>query len=55
MAVSRLLQQLLRETAPTDISAYAITITMILVVALVATIGPARRAGRADPLAVLRN
>ena len=55
MAVSRLMRQLLYETAPTDFTAYAVTISMIVVVALAATIGPARRAGRADPLTVLRN
>ena len=55
IAVSRLMRQLLYETAPTDFTAYAVTISMIVVVALAATIGPARRAGRADPLTVLRN
>ena len=53
-AVSRLLQQLLYETEPTDVAAYAVTISTIAIVAALATLGPARRAGRVDPLTALR-
>ena len=54
-AVSRLLQQLLYETEATDLAAYAVTISTIAIVAALATLGPARRAGRVDPLTSLRN
>jgi predicted permease len=52
---SRALQQLLYETDVTDVLAYGSTIALIVVVAGFATIGPARRAGRADPLITLRS
>jgi putative ABC transport system permease protein len=54
-AVSRLLQQLLYETKATDVAAYAVTISTIAIVAALATLGPARRAGRVDPLTALRS
>ncbi|HYN08921.1 MAG TPA: ABC transporter permease [Vicinamibacterales bacterium] len=55
LAVSRGLQELLYETEPRDVLAYAITISTIAIVAILASVGPARRAGRVDPLTALRS
>ena len=54
-AAARALQQLLYETAVSDVPVYGITIALIVVVAGLATFGPARRAGRADPLIALKS
>jgi predicted permease len=54
LAVSRGLQELLYETEPRDLPAYATTLATIAIVATLASVGPARRAGRADPLTALR-
>jgi putative ABC transport system permease protein len=54
-AAARALQQLLYETAVTDMPAYTVTIALLVVVAGLATLGPARRAGRADPLIALKS
>jgi ABC-type antimicrobial peptide transport system permease subunit len=52
---SRALQQLLYETDVTDMLAYGGTIALVVAVAGFATFGPARRAGRIDPLITLKN
>jgi predicted permease len=52
---ARALQQLLYETAVNDVPAYAVTIVLLVVVVAIATFGPARRAGRADPLIALKS
>jgi ABC-type antimicrobial peptide transport system permease subunit len=54
-AAARGLQQLLYETDVTDVPAYAVTIALLVVVAGLAALGPARRAGRADPLIALKS
>ncbi len=55
LAVSKMLEQLLYETDAKDITAYVVTIATIAIVAALATFGPARRAGRSDPLTALRS
>jgi putative ABC transport system permease protein len=55
LAAARGLQQLLYETEPRDVAAYAVTISTIAIVATLASVGPARRAGRVDPLTALRS
>jgi predicted permease len=52
--LSRSLEALLFETAPHDTAAYAVTIVTVLAVAVLACLGPARRAARVDPLTELR-
>jgi ABC-type antimicrobial peptide transport system permease subunit len=53
-ATGRTLDRLLYETQPRDPAAYAVTILVIVGTALLACVGPARRAARADPLSALR-
>jgi putative ABC transport system permease protein len=53
-ALSRLLRGLLFETPPLDGATFATATVLILLVAGVACAVPARRAGRADPMTVLR-
>ena len=55
LAASRLLQTLLYETNVHDPAAYAVTIGTIALASAVAGLGPARRAGRIDPLATLKS
>jgi hypothetical protein len=54
-AAARGLQQLLYETDVNDVPAYAVTIALLVVVSGLAALGPARRAGRADPLIALKS
>ena len=54
-AVSRVIESLLYETAPRDPAVYIATSALVLAVALIASYGPARRAAKSDPLAVLRS
>ena len=54
-AVSQALEQLLYETRSNDVLAYAVTVSMVALVTALATFGPARRAGRTDPLIALRS
>jgi putative ABC transport system permease protein len=53
-AVSRVIESLLYETAPRHPGVYIVTAVIVLAVALIASFGPARRAAKSDPLAVLR-
>ncbi len=50
----RLMQGLLYGTPTRDVAVYAVVSTIALVVALVASLGPARRAARVDPVIALR-
>jgi putative ABC transport system permease protein len=54
-AISRVIKSLLYETAPRDPAVFAVTAAVVLAVALLASLGPARRAAKSDPLAVLRS
>ena len=51
----RLIASYLFQTAPTDVLAYAAVAALFIVAALLATLGPARRATRVDPLVALRS
>ena len=51
---SRLMTSLLYETGPTDPAMLAITVSILVAVALLASYLPARRAARIDPMAALR-
>jgi ABC-type antimicrobial peptide transport system permease subunit len=53
-AASRLLESQLFETSPADPLSYATVSLLLLVIAGVATLLPARRATRVDPLEALR-
>jgi putative ABC transport system permease protein len=52
--LSRWMKDLLFEITPTDPLTYAVIAAVMLTVALVAALGPARRATRVDPVEVLR-
>jgi putative ABC transport system permease protein len=54
LAVTRLLQSLLFETAPTDPITLAVVAGAVFVVVLLATALPAARSSRSDPIAALR-
>ena len=54
LAVTRVLGSLLFEVRPTDPAALAGAAAMLMVVALLASFLPARRATRVDPLVALR-
>jgi predicted permease len=54
-AATRYVQSLLFETSAADPAAIAASIGLLLVVALLAALIPARRAAEVDPMAVLRN
>jgi ABC-type lipoprotein release transport system permease subunit len=55
LASSRLIESFLFETKPNDPSAVALAATILLISALAAGYGPARRASRVDPLTALRH
>jgi predicted permease len=54
LAAGRVLVRLVEGTRPTEISTFAVTIALLMVAALVASLVPARRASRVDPLIALR-
>jgi ABC-type antimicrobial peptide transport system permease subunit len=54
LAAGRLLQHLVEGTRPTDLSAFAIMIPILLAAALFASFLPARRASQVDPMSALR-
>jgi putative ABC transport system permease protein len=54
LAVTRVLRALLYETSPTDPLTFIAVVTLLLAVALLACVVPARRATRTDPLIALR-
>ena len=51
---TRLLRSLLFETSPTDPAVLALTAGVLLVVALIASLGPTRRAAKIDPVEAMR-
>ncbi len=53
-AVSRVFSALLFETRPTDFGSYVIATVALTVSAMVASLIPARRATRVDPMIALR-
>ncbi len=54
LAASRLLQSLLFETAPTDLSTYVLVSLFLILVAIAACLGPAMKAVRVDPIKALK-
>ena len=54
-ALTRLLRSLLFEVQPTDVQTFAIVAGLLILVALLASYLPARRASKLDPLTVLRS
>jgi ABC-type antimicrobial peptide transport system permease subunit len=55
LASSRLIESCLLETKTKDTTAVALAATILLISALAAGYGPARRASRVDPLTALRH
>jgi predicted lysophospholipase L1 biosynthesis ABC-type transport system permease subunit len=53
LSLTRAMTALLHDVEPTDPLTFALVVGVIVAVALLATLGPARRAGRVDPVAVL--
>jgi ABC-type antimicrobial peptide transport system permease subunit len=54
LAAGRLLHRLVAGMRPTDLSAFAITVPVLVGAALLASFVPARRASRIDPIGALR-
>jgi putative ABC transport system permease protein len=54
LGLTRVLRSLLFETTPTDPATLTAAVLAVLVVALLATLIPANRAARTDPMATLR-
>jgi len=53
-AFSKLIERYLFNTPPTDIGAYAVVAAIFFAAAVIAALGPARRATSIDPLSALR-
>ena len=54
LLIARLLRPLLYDVPSSDLSIYGSVLLAFFVVALLATLGPARRAAQIDPAAALR-
>jgi putative ABC transport system permease protein len=54
LAAGRILVKLVEGAQPTEFSTFAMTIALLVVAALIASLVPARRASRVDPLIALR-
>jgi ABC-type antimicrobial peptide transport system permease subunit len=54
LATTRVMAGLLHEVSPTDLWTFVIVLLAVVLVALVASYIPARRASRVDPLVALR-
>jgi predicted permease len=54
LAAARVLQKLVEGMQPTEVSAFAIVIPLLVIAALAASFLPARRASRVDPMRALR-
>jgi putative ABC transport system permease protein len=54
LALGRLMRSILFQVSPTDPFTLALTLAVLAIVGIVATIGPALRAARLDPLTALR-
>jgi ABC-type antimicrobial peptide transport system permease subunit len=55
LAGARFLGSLLFGVSPRDPLAYSAAVVLVMVVAIVASLGPARRASRVDPVGALRS
>jgi predicted permease len=55
LAATRLINSLLFGTSPTDVATFAAVATLLIVVAIAASLVPALRASRVDPLVALRD
>ena len=55
LGATRLINSLLFGTSPTDVATFAGVATLLIVVAIAASLGPALRASRVDPLVALRD
>jgi ABC-type lipoprotein release transport system permease subunit len=54
LSATRFLQSLLYEVTPTSLAEFGLATALLVLVALLATLLPARRAARTDPAVVLR-
>jgi predicted permease len=54
LAAARVLQKLVEGMQPTEVSAFALVIPLLVIAALAASFLPARRASRVDPMTALR-
>jgi putative ABC transport system permease protein len=55
VAATRLMSALLYETSPTDVATFAAAATVLTVIAVAASVIPAFRASRVDPIVALRD
>jgi predicted permease len=55
LLLTRAMRGLLHGVAPTDVATFATVVAVTAAVSLAASVGPARRAGRVDPMAVLHD